>query len=211
MSFYTKYGTYIHSEINRYFKFNKLAINTKPINTNSEKLHQILEHIIQQENWDLLSTETSITNYSIELSGTVDAIFKNTSRNEMIIVDWKTGKFIPRDIEKYTDITFNRTIKFKDDTMLKNILQLNLYHLLIKTTFTDKIMHTRDAYKTNSNIFTTENYSLLENVKLYIVFLKCNYDGSYSHLLFKCPMFNEIDLMCLLQHFKNITLRRFVK
>lgn len=186
MSFYTRKGTKIHSQINNYYK-------TKKPYTGDTNLKKILKQIEESEQWSIVDTEILVTNQD-NISGKIDALYKREQENEFIIVDWKYSRYIPteRSLHKYEKIELNRLTKFHKDTILKYILQINMYKLLLLSSDIEKINKKLHLF---SNVNSNLNWN---NVKLCIIFLNQTKCGDYTYCIYECKQFSEIDLMSLL-------------
>lgn len=175
MSLYTKNGIKMHANINSYFKNDRQY-------TGSAQLREILQKLTTKQQLDIVDTEIYVKGIN-NISGIIDALFKRRNKNEYVIVDWKHIHRLPtkHTLNKYDNLELNRLTKFYNDTILKYILQINLYKLLLLTASTFR-----------------DEYSLTwENVSLCIVFLN-EENHHYSSYLYECKQFTEMDLKSLL-------------
>lgn len=186
MSFYTQKGTKIHSHINSYYKAKKTYIG-------DENLKKILNEIEESEQWSIVDTEIPVSDHH-NITGKIDALYNRKHANEFIIVDWKYSRYIPseRTMLKYNKIELNRLTRFHKDTILKYILQINMYKLLLLSSDTHEIK------KKMSSLFYVNSILHWGNIKLCIVFLNQNRCGKYTYCIYECKQFSEIDLRSLL-------------
>lgn len=189
MTFYSKKGTRVHGDINKFFKHQKQ--NTEDVN-----LINHIKYLMEKHSWVNIETEIHIKAFNSSISGVIDALFKNINNNEYIIIDWKYTNHMPSKttLNKYNNIQLNRLTKFHKDPIMKYILQLNLYKLLL---LSDK----NDQTKVHK-IISQQNNLHWENVNICIIFLHQNTNGLYQSRIFQCTQFNNIDLMSLLYDFK---------
>lgn len=191
MSLYTSTGTKLHSKINKYLK--RIQENVTlgrsecdgKLNPNCP-IYSFIVNLLGQTNWQLIASELKLTTNN--MCGIIDALFKKEINNkcEYIIVDWKFTNQIPSRnyLTKYQNLSINNLTKFNNDTHLKYILQLNLYKLLL--------LNAKE--QDDSNSILHEHDCSWHNIKLYIIYIKCQPSGNiYSHL-YECPQIDKIDL-----------------
>lgn len=49
---------------------------------------------MQKYDLEIINTETTIYDDTMHLAGTYDALFRETSSGQLIVVDWKSGKYV---------------------------------------------------------------------------------------------------------------------